>query len=87
MAKNWYREALEAIGMKGRDNTIHNRLNAVAIHSDDPELRALVEKVLSDLRYCGLKTQLTSIRDSRLIDTKPLVRLCEKKGYTQEAAP
>ena len=37
-----YVAAVEAIGMRGRRTTIHNKLNSVYAATDDPDLRSML---------------------------------------------
>lgn len=79
---NWYREALEAVGMLGRRKAIRNRLNAVAAHSDDAALRTLATEVIREFDYAGLNTDHTSLLDSNSVNTDKLVTHCQERAYS-----
>lgn len=75
--KNWYREALEALGMTGRASAINNKLNAVAAHTKDPVLRELARDMVSQLAASGPKGERhTSLRASHSIKSERLERHC-----------
>lgn len=79
---NWYREALEAVGMLGRRKAIRNRLNAVATQSDDATLRTLATEVIRAFDYAGLNTDHTSLLDSNGVKTDALVKHCQERAYS-----
>ena len=79
--KNWYREALEAVGMQGRKNAIRNKLNAVATQANDEILRSLVSTVIREFDYSGLNTDHTSLQASNSVNTAELVKHCKEHAY------
>lgn len=79
---NWYRDALETVGMLGRPKAIRNRLNAVSAHSDDAVLRALAMALIDQFDRAGLNTGHTSLLDSNSVDTDKLVMHCQERAYT-----
>lgn len=79
---NWYREALEAVGMRGRKNTIRNQLNAVATKADDETLRTLAADVIRQFDFSSLNTGHTSLRDSNAVKTDKLVTYCQERAYS-----
>ena len=78
---NWYREALEAVGMQGRKNTIRNKLSAVATQANDETLRALASMVIREFEYSGLNTDHTSLQESNSVNTAELVKHCKEHAY------
>lgn len=79
---NWYRKALEAIGMLGCRKAVCNRLNAVSAYSDDIILRALATEVIREFDYAGLNTDHTSLLDSNSVNTDKLVKHCQERAYS-----
>ena len=76
MSKNWYREALEALGMTGRTSAINNKLNAVAAHTTDPVLRALASDMIRQLAESSNGTRKRSLRVAADIKSERLERHC-----------
>lgn len=76
MQKNWYREALEALGMKGDPVPIHNKLNAVAAHTEDEVLRELTLDVIHQFKQRGRELKNTCIRDSHGVKHSALELHC-----------
>lgn len=79
---NWYREALEAVGMIGRKSTIRNRLNAVATKSDDETLRSHAADVIRQFDFSSLNTDHTSLLSSKSVNTDKLVKYCQDRAYS-----
>ena len=84
MPKNWYREALEAIGMRGRRATIHNRLNAVIAHSDDAKLRSLASTTLVAFAKSSTNPDHTSIADMQAVPSAKLEIYCRERAYPSQ---
>lgn len=81
MRKNWYKLALEAVGMCGRRAAIHNRLNAIVAHSDDPKLRQLVVDAMRAFDATSTNPQVLSMRDMRGVPTQELEAYCRARAY------
>ena len=79
---NWYREALDAIGMTGRKSAIRNKLNAVATKAEDETLRALAADVMRQFDFSSLNISHTSLRDSNSVKTDKLVTHCQERAYS-----
>lgn len=80
MEKNWYREALEALGMKGDPRPIHNKLNAVAAHTEDLVLRELTLDVIHQFKQKGGELKNTCIRDSHGVKHSALEAHCLRQA-------
>lgn len=83
MEKNWYRETLVALNMRSRKNTVHNRISEISIRSDDPALRELCKKVVTEMGYSGVDTESTSLADAKSVNTTELIRHCEARAYVE----
>ena len=71
-----YRNVIEALGMKGRPNPIHNKLNHVLAHSSDPKLKKGVGALLEKMKYHPPNTDAMPIRDHKSLNTAPLENYC-----------
>ena len=82
-AKNWYRETIEALGMMATKRQIVNKLNAVAAHSDDPELRKLVEQLISEILSAGSNTTANAPKNMKIgVPTaQKALRYCQERAY------
>lgn len=81
--KNWYLVALEAIGTISNRNSIHNKLNTVAVYSDDPELRNLAQRVLDEFAATSVNSTHTSISmmKTSVPSGRRLDDYCKKLAY------
>lgn len=77
MQKNWYREALEALGMTGKTSAINNKLNAVVAHTKDAVLRELASDMIRQLAASNQRGErTTSLRAAQSIKSDSLERHC-----------
>ena len=81
MTTNWYRETVEALGMRGNRNPIRNKLNRVRAHTEDKKLRSMVSDVMERLDRCDTNTDHTSVKDMKSVNAKELVNYCMKQGH------
>ncbi|MDD2928704.1 MAG: hypothetical protein PHY50_02660 [Sideroxydans sp.] len=71
-----YRNVIEALGMGGRLNSIHNKLNHVLAHSTDLELKNGVGELLEKMKYHPPNTDAMSIHDHRSLNVEKLENYC-----------
>ena len=79
MSKNYYLITLEVLNMRKKKRIVLNKLNEVAIYSNDPKLQTLVTKVIHELEESSTNTEITPLIKFNFVDTKEIQRLCEEK--------
>jgi len=80
MTTNYYRHAIEALGMRSKKQTVINKLNMVAAHSKDAELQTLAEKVIHELRLTSSDPTHTPVKEMNSVRTgKKLLSYCQQK--------
>jgi len=79
MSKNYYLITLEALNMRKKKRIVLNKLNEVAIYSNDPKLQTLVTKAIHELEESSTNTEITPLIKFNFIDTKEIQHLCEEK--------
>lgn len=81
---NWYKETLEALGMRGRRASILNKLNRVVAHSNDPKLREMVGEVVERVDGSSVNTDHTPIRKMKAVNASALQEYCEARAYNAQ---
>jgi hypothetical protein len=80
MPTNYYRHAIEALGMRSKVQTVVNKLNMVAAHSEDAELQKLAEKVIHELTFTSTDPTVTPVKEMNSVPTgKKLLSYCKQK--------
>jgi hypothetical protein len=82
----WYRETIEALGMLAPKARIINKLNKVAAHSDDAQLREMARTLIKEISSATANT--TSIAPQNMKNAVPsakqVIAYCEPLAYPAE---
>jgi hypothetical protein len=76
-----YRDAIEAMGRRGKRVALHNLMNRIASRTRDKELAALMEKVIRDFCYSSSNPEVWSMaeRSQCRENATRLVVYCQNK--------
>lgn len=81
MSINYYRHAIETLGMRSAKNTVLNRLNKVAAQSTDSKLQSLALDVIKELNLTSTLPENTSTAEMRSVPTsRQLMAYCKDKA-------
>lgn len=80
MPSNYYRLAIEALGMRSRKSTVINRLNHVAAHAEDAKLQELCSQVIRELEAATTDPTVVAVGNMQSIKTpNELKSYCDQK--------
>jgi len=78
VSKDWYQEALTVIGIRGKRNTIRNKLNLIASKADDNYLRLLAQKAIDALDKTTTNPSHTELNKMNCMRDIPIERYCKE---------
>ena len=83
MNTKWHLKTIEALGMLASKSRIVNKLNAVSAHSDDPQLRALAENLIDEIRSASTNTEAMPPKQMKngVPTAEKAIKYCESKAY------
>lgn len=73
MSINYYRYAIETLGMRSAKNTVLNRFNKVAAQSTDSKLQEIARKVIKELSSTSSLPENTPTAEMRSVPTSRLL--------------